>query len=352
MPNVSIIMPVYNKSDYLAETFDALLCQSYKDWELIVVDDGSTDGSSDIIKRYVRRDSRVCCIKQNNRGVSAARNTGLKEAAGEWIWFVDADDLPDKEFLAHVFWDNDNDSADLIVGNYQCLDKNGTYRRVEIEEPGLILSDDFPDVFMKYQYKTGFWGFVWNKLIKRSLLSDTQIKFQEGLTLAEDLKFMVGLYRENINIYCIPYNAMRYTVDAVNASGAKEVDYWEQLAIQIEIKNWIVDHCQRLNFIDYFKWMISRCAAFVVFYGYENNEDCTMIAKALSENREVNSQLCIDNVEPIMRPIVWCLIFKTYILLRGYLSARTGIRKIYRKICHWAGFKSQEGAEYEYTGLY
>ena len=189
-------------------------------------------------------------------------------------------------------------------------------------------------------------------MIKRNFLSDTQTKFQEGLTLAEDLKFMVGLYRENVKIYCIPCHAMRYTVDAVNASGAKEIDYWEQLAIQIEIKNWIVDHCQRLKFIDYFKWMISRYAAFVVFYGYENNEDCTMIAKALSENREVNVQLCIDNVEPIMRPIVWCLIFKRYVLLRCYLSARKGIRKIYRKICRWAGFKSQEGAEYEYTGLY
>ncbi len=332
MPKVSIIMPVYNKADYLPETFSALMSQSYQDWEMIVINDGSTDGSADIIEEYIRRDSRICCIKQINRGVSAARNTGLSKASGEWIWFIDADDLPNRDFLKNVFSNERGDTIDIIVGNYQRLEKDGEIQEVFVAEKGPVLSESFPNIFMKYQYKTGYWGYLWNKLIRRELLIKKQLKFQEGLTLAEDLKFMVELYRESANIYIVPYVAMRYTVDAVNASKDKTIDYWAQLSIQIEIKEWIIDCCQKSEYTKQFQWIISRYAAFVVFYGYEDNEDYIKYAKMMVENPKVNSQLCMDNVGFAMCPIVWCLIGKRYLLLKVYLSIRSGIRKLYRKM--------------------
>lgn len=332
MPTVSIVMPVYNKADYLTATFDALISQSYEDWEMIVVNDGSTDGSADIIDKYAQMDGRIYCIKQNNRGVSAARNTGFSKALGEWIWFVDADDLPNKDFLKNVFSNKYDDTVAVIVGSYQRLEENGEIRGVQIEEQGFILSEDFPNLFMKYQYKTGFWGYLWNKLIKRDLLIEVQMKFQEGLTLAEDLKFMLGLYQQNINLYSIPYSAMRYTVDAINASKEKKIDYLAQLSIQIEIKEWIIDYCRKLEYTNHFRWIISRYAAFVVFYGYENNEDYIRMAKTMVENQKVNSQLCTKDVESVMRPIIWCLIGRNYFLLKVYLFVRTGIRKMYRRM--------------------
>lgn len=332
MPKVSIIMPVYNKADYLPETFNALISQSYQDWEMIVINDGSTDGSADIIEKYMGRDSRICCIKQNNRGVSAARNTGLSKASGEWIWFVDADDLPNRKFLKNVFSNERDDTIDIIVGNYQRLETDGEIHEVFVEEKGPVLSESFPNIFMKYQYKIGYWGYLWNKLIRRKLLLKKQLKFQEGLTLAEDLKFMVELYRENTNIYIVPYIAMRYTVDAVNASKDKIIDYWAQLSIQIEIKEWIIERCQKSEYANQFQWIISRYAAFVVFYGYENNEDYIKYAKTMVENPKVNSELCTNNIDFVMYPIVWCLIGKRYLLLKVYLSIRSGIRKLYRKM--------------------
>ena len=333
MSKVSIIMPVYNKSAYLSSTFDALLSQTYQEWELIVVNDGSTDGSAAIIEEFVQKDVRISCISQKNCGVSAARNAGLRKASGEWIWFVDADDLPNKEFLKNVFLDSFDEEADIIVGSYQCFEKNKGIRNVQIREQGFISSQELPHLFMKYQYKTGFWGYLWNKLIKRNLLIKTQARFQEGLTLAEDLKFMVGLYREGTNIYSIPYYAVRYTVDAINASNTKKIDYLAQLSIQIEIKKWIIDWCKKLEYENHFKWIISRYAAFVVFYGYENNEDYILLAKKMVDNSMVSSQLCTANVEPVMRPVVLCLIGKKYRLLKVYLSTRASIRKIYRKLC-------------------
>ena len=85
MPKVSIILPVYNKDEYLSATLNLLINQSYQDWELIVVDDGSTDDSSEIIESFALRDHRINIISQENRGVSAARNLGLSRATGEWI---------------------------------------------------------------------------------------------------------------------------------------------------------------------------------------------------------------------------------------------------------------------------
>lgn len=86
MPKVSIIMPVYNKAAFLKQTLDAIVSQKYSDWELIIVNDGSTDESEAIIKQYIKKEFRISYISQYNKGVSAARNTGLCKAKGEWIW--------------------------------------------------------------------------------------------------------------------------------------------------------------------------------------------------------------------------------------------------------------------------
>ena len=330
MPKVSIILPVYNKEDYLAVTLKALLDQSFSDWELVIVDDGSTDKSSDIVKNFAQSDSRIHSIRQENRGVSAARNTGLQNATGEWIWFVDADDLPDQSFLTNVFSSVFDKSVDIIVGNYERLETDGTIHNVEIVEQGYISADQMPDVFMKYQYETGFWGYIWNKLINRKLLEQTDIKFQEGLTLAEDLKFMVSLYRNNAQVLHVPFTAMKYTVDSINSSAEKKIDYEAQLVIQLEIKDWIIDCQSKEEFENYFKKVISSYAAFVIFYGYEDHKDCVELAKGLIEDNKVKSQLSEENLDSTMLPIVHCLITRQLLLIRIYLFLRVRIRTVYR----------------------
>lgn len=169
MPKVSIILPVYNKEEYLSSTLELLIHQSFKDWELIIVNDGSTDRSKNIIDSYAMFDSRIKVLSQENKGVAVARNIGMSYAIGEWIWFVDADDLPDKEFLSYVFSRNYPDEIGIIVANFESIENNSTVCKTAIQEKGEISYKQFPDIFMKYQYKTGFWGYLWNKLIKRDL---------------------------------------------------------------------------------------------------------------------------------------------------------------------------------------
>ena len=98
-PTVSVIVPVYNAADYLAECLDSLLEQTLKEIEIICIDDGSTDSSLEILRSYEQRDSRVAVLKQNNAGPGAARNNGIEAARGEYLYFLDADDFCHAEFL-------------------------------------------------------------------------------------------------------------------------------------------------------------------------------------------------------------------------------------------------------------
>lgn len=331
MAKVSIVLPLYNKEEYVDTTLRAVRDQTFQNWELVIVDDGSTDNSSKIAGKHALEDNRIKMISQENKGVSAARNRGIRNASGEWIWFVDADDIPDKYFLSNVFSDDFTEHIDIIVGNYKRIEKNKSIQSVKIEEKGSIPVEQFPAVFMKYQYATGYWGYLWNKLIRRQKLEKYKIRFQEGLSLAEDLKLMSALYRKNAKVFCVPYFAMQYTVDADHSAGRKKADYLSQLEIQLEIKEWIVDDRNIMEKRDFFKQRISSYAAFAVFYGYEDNRNWKKTAETLLANQRVVSQLSTKNIERTMRPIVWCLKNRKIFMMNLYLYLRKRIRDIYRR---------------------
>ena len=102
MPKVSIIVPLFNKSKYIAATLESILQQKFDDYEVIIINDGSTDESPQIVEEYAEKDHRICLINIPNGGVSNARNVGLKYARGEWIQFLDGDDLIDLNIYQKV----------------------------------------------------------------------------------------------------------------------------------------------------------------------------------------------------------------------------------------------------------
>lgn len=99
IPHISVVMPCYNNGAYVGQAIESVQKQTYDNWELVIVNDGSTDNSEEVINRYAQADKRIRCIKQENRGVSAARNNGVKTATGEYICFLDADDWLEQECL-------------------------------------------------------------------------------------------------------------------------------------------------------------------------------------------------------------------------------------------------------------
>ena len=118
MPLFSIIIPVYNVAHYLRECLDSVLAQTFTDWEAICVDDGSTDGSGAILDEYAAKDKRFSVIHQQNSGVSAARNAGLDCAGGEWVFFLDADDILHKNCLSEPCR-HQNEDADILLIKYR-----------------------------------------------------------------------------------------------------------------------------------------------------------------------------------------------------------------------------------------
>lgn len=331
MPKVSIIMPVYNKEKYIENTLNTICSQTYVDWELIVVNDGSTDESLAIIQNYAEKNKKISVYTQKNSGVSSARNLGLNKACGEWIWFIDADDVPEQGFLKKAMLYDSSDIS-IIVGNYKRIYPEGTMESVVIDRQGRVPSNSFPVLFMEYQYRNGYWGYLWNKLIRRELIEATGVQFKVGLTLAEDLRFMVELYRFTPEIYLITENAMNYTVDAINSSNEKRVDYSEQLNIQMFIYDWIIKSNNKIEYAKMLEGTISRYAAYIVFYSYEWGEDYSEKAKKIIDNTQVYQLLCYEGVESIMIPIVKALKKKNLKKLALYLKVRNIIRTIYRKI--------------------
>lgn len=127
-PIVSIIIPTYNYGHLIHRTIQSILSQTFKNWECIIIDDGSTDDTSFIIGELVKSDSRFRYFSQNNRGVSAARNVGLKAARGEYLQFIDADDLIQKEKLqAQIQFLIDNPEIDIVYGNAKNIESEALF---------------------------------------------------------------------------------------------------------------------------------------------------------------------------------------------------------------------------------
>ena len=177
---VSIIVPVYKAEKYIHQCIDSLLTQTYRNIEDILVDDGSPDNCGVICDDYAARDKRVKVIHQQNGGVSAARNTGLWHAVGDYVAFIDADDQVTNDYIEKL---SDN-NADLIIGGYKDTG-NHTFTLSEgryVGKDGLI---EFYSTHFHRLYSTVPWG----KLYKWSIIQENKLSFDTRIRLGEDLVF-------------------------------------------------------------------------------------------------------------------------------------------------------------------
>lgn len=189
-PKFSIIIPVYNAEKYLSTCLESVIRQNENDFEVIIVNDGSTDCSYQICEKYAFIDNRIILVNQSNAGVSAARNKGIEMAQGTYITFIDADDWINPDYLT-VLENTYPDSDLLFFGNIH-HHQDGTshayspgnriaYEQKEREE--LLLQMAKNDCWYE------FYGYTWNKRFKREIIEKNHIRFQEGLSLREDELF-------------------------------------------------------------------------------------------------------------------------------------------------------------------
>ena len=190
MPNLSIIIPIYNASSYLHTCVDSILSQSFSDFELILVDDGSSDNSGSICDEYVQKDVRVRVFHKDNGGVSSARNLGLEEAKGEYIYFPDSDDFVIGNAL-RILVDGINKECFFAVGGYEVYDEDDAcIYSVKDTEEGIMSRDEMLVQFFApspYRYQ----GYLWNKLFKKSIVEQHNIRFEPSIKFNEDRLFCI-----------------------------------------------------------------------------------------------------------------------------------------------------------------
>lgn len=187
LSRVSVIVPVYNAEGVVSRGVDSILTQSYQDFELILVDDGSTDNSGAICDNYAQQDGRVKVVHQENAGVSAARNAGLKVAQGEWVTFVDSDDIVLDGFLESlVAAVNREERIDLAYCGYAIVE--GSTSIMTYRSATYIGKEQLHDVLSstKLLYRCSPWA----KLFRRSIITDNGLKFDTNLTISEDRLFI------------------------------------------------------------------------------------------------------------------------------------------------------------------
>ena len=169
--NVSIIMPVYNKEKYLDKSIKSILDQTYENFELIIINDGSTDNSSYICHRFEQEDSRIKVIDIENNGVSNARNIGIKNANGQYVQFIDGDDYIDEDMIERLVNLSEKYNTDIIITAIKKIDlKLKKSREVVLPFSGLKSVDDMMDNFAQVQKETGIYGCVSNKFIRKSII--------------------------------------------------------------------------------------------------------------------------------------------------------------------------------------
>lgn len=187
-PLISIVVPIYNVEEYIHECIESLLAQTYTNLDIILVNDGTPDGSMDVVKDLVK-DDRVTIVNQSNQGLSAARNTGLRYAKGEYIAFVDSDDKVKPNFIKDLYRKAQITGADIVRGSFRDFDGNlpegwrcdfNIQPSVGVEALAKFLEQDISFV-------------VWSSLYKTQFLKENNLEFMNGILL-EDGDFTVRAY--------------------------------------------------------------------------------------------------------------------------------------------------------------
>lgn len=286
MPDVSVIVPIYKSENTLHRCIDSLIIQTYSDFELILVDDGSPDNSGTICDECSVKDNRIKVIHKNNGGVSSARNAGIDIALGKYICFVDSDDYVEPEYLQEMV-SGIEQGYDLVFCGYNNISDN-VCRNSTLFSKTEYLETEKRDLSLLC-YRT-YVSQPWNKIFKKSIIVDNNIRMPEDFSLGEDMIFVFKYLDCIIDKQFLTINKplYNYCVDDENSLVNKyREDLFDTNArlndiLFAYVQKWDLQN----NQIEYF---INSC-----FYRMENvlfntfrKENKISIAKKLKYNREV-----------------------------------------------------------------
>ncbi len=214
---ISIIVPIYNSEEYLTKCIESIICQTYRDLEIILIDDGSTDSSPDICDRYKSADERIIVIHKENGGNTSARKAGLAIATGEYVGFVDSDDWIEPAMYETLYGICSENNLEMISCGFFCEEEDGTEEDGDFMEEGLHViknHDAFLQSVMKGNRKRSenICSFLWSKLIRRELIVCAQNKIDNKIVFIEDRALLYTCYYDIQRIYILKEPLYHYRI--------------------------------------------------------------------------------------------------------------------------------------------
>lgn len=219
---ISVIIPVYNTGNYLKKCLETVINQTYKDIEIILINDGSTDNSLDICKYYQGKDNRVIVKTVKNNGVSSARNFGLSIAKGEYIMFIDSDDYIELNMIEKLYLAIENSKVDISMCDIKKVDEENNEIFVAMNNNDRIITNkEFMENIFDFDYS---YGYPYNKLFKRKVIG--KIKFDINAHYMEDFKFICEVIQNSKKIVYLKDKLYSYVQRSTSSLHQKYNEKW------------------------------------------------------------------------------------------------------------------------------
>ena len=214
-PLISIIVPVYNAESTISRCVNSILKQTFSNWELLLIDDGSTDRSYEICDEYATKDKRIEAFHKKNGGVSSARNVGLDKAKGEWITFCDSDDeILNNTFALYDRIIKEHNEIDLISCGYIIYYKSGSFKNISCKK--YIISKDKKANLLNCE-ENSYYGFLWDKCFRASIAK--KYRFDETISYCEDHLYTYQYLLQCQYTYFSPDVVYKYYVNDIEVKG-------------------------------------------------------------------------------------------------------------------------------------
>lgn len=232
VPQISIIVPVYNAEKYLRQCLDSIIAQNYIDWECILVDDGSKDGSGNICDEYTQRDNRFKVFHQDNAGSSFARNVGIENAKGYWVSFIDADDWIAADHIKNLIACAETNDAEIVISAFY-EHKNGVNSYCPNKPSNLDNNTIIVETLRGYGLHAG----LWNKLIKKELIDSNGIRFPY-YNYYEDMFFTVSVVRKAKRIAYVQNPTYYYRIHSSSLTNStdysKRIEMYNEFSLNMQ----------------------------------------------------------------------------------------------------------------------
>ncbi len=207
-PEISLISPIYNAESTIRRMIDSVIQQSFTDWELILVDDGSTDETPKILDEYSHKDKRITVYHKENGGVAEARQFGLEVSKGNYLIHIDADDWVDTDFLESLYKVSTQEKSEIVICDFQ-EEGIGLPSRVRSQ----IISGSSGENILFDIFSGRIYGALWNKLIKRAIIEETGAHFKKEINYSEDVFFLAQvLLKKDCKVSVINKPLYHYTI--------------------------------------------------------------------------------------------------------------------------------------------